>query len=268
MGEDKWARWLKEDRWPEQRAALGTALSSVRDKVLQMARLQPGERVIDLGAGTGLLGLKAAEMVGSGGAVIFLDFSREALREAASQARIGCERFVVGDVLACPVREGLVDAIVVRSLLIYIRDRLAAAREMARILKRSGRVAIYEPINRRRDWGVDMTGFEDVAAAYLTVMDSFPITNLDEGRLAADFRVAGFASVDIDLIETRLPLDGKGWVHSLKHGAPSGYSAYDMLLAAGVTRARAEEFVQTCTRRIGDRPVTMTFPAMYMVATR
>lgn len=268
MAEDKWARWLKEDRWPAQRTALASALDSVRDKVLDMAQLRPSESVVDLGAGTGLLGLKAAEAVGPQGHVIFLDISADALREAALQAQVGCERFVAGDALACPIREGLVDAVVVRSLLIYIGDRSTAAREIARILKRGGRAAIYEPINRRRHWGVDMTGFEDVAGAYLAVMDSFPITNLDERHLAADFLAAGFASVDIDMVETRLSLDGKGWAHSLKHGAPSGHSAYDILLAAGVSRDRAEQFVETCVRRIGDRSVIMTFPAMYMLAIR
>jgi len=268
VAEDKWARWLKEDRWPAQRTALASALDSVRDKVLGMAQLQPGESVVDLGAGTGLLGLKAAETVGPEGHVIFLDISADALREAALQAQVGCERFVAGDALACPIREGSVDAVVVRSLLIYIGDRSTAAREIARILKRGGRAAIYEPINRRRHWGVDMTGFEDVAGAYLAVMDSFPITNLDERHLAADFLAAGFASVDIDMVETRLSLDGKGWAHSLKHGAPSGHSAYDILLAAGVSRDRAEQFVETCVRRIRDRSVIMTFPAMYMLAIR
>ncbi len=40
---------------------LAAALDSVRDKVLAMALLQPGEKVIDLGASTGLLRLKATE---------------------------------------------------------------------------------------------------------------------------------------------------------------------------------------------------------------
>lgn len=268
MAEDKWARWLKEERWPEQRDMLAAALDSVRDKVLEMAQLRPGERVIDLGAGTGLLGLKAAEMVGPDGAVVFQDISADSLREAVSHAHVGCERFVIGDALACPIRDGWADAVVIRSVLIYLSDRLAAAREMARILRPDGRAAIYEPINRRRDWGVDMTGFEDVATAYRAAMDSCPITNLDEHHLAADFRAAGFASAEIHIVETRLALDGTGWVHSLKHGAPTGYSAYDMLLAGGVSRQRADGFVETCARRIGERTVTMTFPAMYMLAVR
>jgi ubiquinone/menaquinone biosynthesis C-methylase UbiE len=268
VAEDKWARWLKEDRWPAQRTALASALDSVRDKVLGMAQLQPGESVVDLGAGTGLLGLKAAETVGPQGHVIFLDISADALRHATSLAHVGCERFVVGDALACPIREGLVDAVVVRSLLIYIDDRSAAAREIARILKVGGRAAIYEPVNRRRQEVLDMTGFEDVAAAFQSTIDTNTLTNFDEHTLAADFRQAGFTSVEIEMGESRFPVNGKGWAHSFKHGAPSGYSAYDSLLAAGVSRQRADEFVAAGERQIGDRWVVMTCPAMYMLAVR
>src|SRR3989304_9041931 len=160
MPEDKWAQWLKEKRWPDQRTPLAASLDTVRDRVLAMADLQPGERVIDLGAGPGLLGLKAAEMVGQDGAVILLDISADALREAASEARVGCG-FVVADALACPVHDGWADAVVMRSVFIYIPDRRAAARELARVVKPGGRVAVYEPLNRRAEWGGDTTGLED-----------------------------------------------------------------------------------------------------------
>ncbi len=268
MAEDKWARWLKEDRWPAERTALASALDSVRDKVLDMAQLQAGESVVDLGAGTGLLGLKAAETVGPQGRVIFLDISADALREAGSQAQVGCERFVVGDALACPVRDRWADAVVIRSVIIYMPDKAAAAREIARIVKIGGRAAIYEPVNRRRQEVVDMTGFEDVAAAYRSTMDVNPLTNFDEHTLAADLRQAGFSSVDIEMGESRFSVDGKGWAHSFKHGAPSGHSAYDTLLAAGVSRQRADEFVEAGERQIGDRWVVMSCPAMYMLGVR
>lgn len=268
MAEDKWARWLKEERWPDQPAALKAALDSVRDKVLALAEVQPGESVIDLGAGTGLLGLKAAETVGSDGTVIFFDVSADALREAVPQAHVGCERFLVGDALTCPIRDSWANAVVIRSVLIYMPDKLAAARELARILKAGGRAAIYEPINRRMQHVVDMSAFDDVAAAYRSAMDMSPLTNFDEHTLATDFREAGFASVEIEMGETRMPVNGKGWAHGFKHGAPRGYSGYDMLLAGGVSRERADEFVAAGERQLGDRWAVMACPAMYMLAVR
>src|SRR5439155_19225844 len=93
--EDKWSRWLKDERWPDRRDPLEAARQDVRDHILELARLQWGEVVVDLGAGTGLPGLKAAPLVGPGGVAFFLDISRDSLESAASQATTGRECFVV-----------------------------------------------------------------------------------------------------------------------------------------------------------------------------
>ena len=70
---DRWADWLVRGR---DRGATDVqvqrrrrALDRVRDRVLRQARLRPGERVVDLGAGTGLLALEARKRVRAAGAV-------------------------------------------------------------------------------------------------------------------------------------------------------------------------------------------------------
>ncbi len=68
--------------------------------------------------------------------------------------------------------------------------------------------------------------------------------------------------------ETRMPVDGKTFAHGFRHGAPAGYSAYDMLLAGGVSRERAEEFVEAGERELGNRGEVATCPAMHMLAVK
>ncbi len=86
MPDDKWSRWLNDERCGDHRRLLEFALNAVRDRILGIADLRSGERLIDLGSGTGLLGLGAAEILGPSGAVAFVDISDDSLRTAAAQA--------------------------------------------------------------------------------------------------------------------------------------------------------------------------------------
>jgi len=268
MTEDKWARWLNKDRWPEQKAPLEAALNSVRDHILELGELKPGQRVLDLGAGTGLLGLRAAEIVGQTGGVTFLDISAGALKTAAAAPPAGCEHFLVADGIHLPLLDDWADAVVARSVLIYIQDRRAAANEIARVLRHGGRFVAYEPINRRMEQIIDMTGFEDVEQAYTSAMETNPLTDFDENDLVGAFREAGFSPVEIETGESRFPVRGKEWVHGFKHGAPAGYSGYDMLLAGGISAGRADEFLAVGERQIGDEWRAWSCPHVYITAVR
>jgi len=268
LSSDKWSRWLNEERWGDQRDLLETALSAVRDRILGLADLHPGNRVVDLGAGTGLLGLVAAQRVGPGGQVVLVDISHGSLNTAGEQAPAASVHFAVGDALQCPITDGWADAVVMRSVLIYIPDRFASAIEIGRVLRPGGRFAAYEPINRRMEQIVDMTGFEDVEDGYRKAMDLNTLTNFDENDLVDAFRRAGFASVQIEMDESRFPVRGKEWAHGFRYGAPAGYNGYDMLLSVGVSAERADEFLAHGERQLGDEWRVWSCPCVYIMAVR
>lgn len=110
--------------------------------VLARAEIKPGHQVLDLGTGTGSVALAAAEQVGPTGRVTGVDISREMLAKARGRARQrSCTNidFKEGAAEAIPASAESQDTILASLSMMYVIDRAAAAREVARVLRRGGR---------------------------------------------------------------------------------------------------------------------------------
>jgi len=107
--------------------------------VAQFLAPRPGERVLDVGAGTGVL---LAQLYRQGAQVTGLDRSGAMLREA-EKACPGCD-LVLGDAMAMPFPEETFDAVVCVDALHHFPDRERALQEMIRVLKEGGRLLILD----------------------------------------------------------------------------------------------------------------------------
>ena len=114
----------------------------VVDRVLAWADLQAGERVLDLGTGTGAVAEKAALAVEPGGQLVAIDISPEMLALAGRRADQASLKFQVeeGSAESIPATDASFDVILASLALMYVIDRPAAAREMARVLRPGGRL--------------------------------------------------------------------------------------------------------------------------------
>ncbi len=113
----------------------------VAQAMLDRAALKPGERVLDLGTGTGSLALRAATAVGPGGGVRGVDISSDMLRIAGRRAtELGLDHveFREGRAEALPAEDSTFDVVLASLSLMYVIDRAAAAQEIARVLRRPG----------------------------------------------------------------------------------------------------------------------------------
>jgi demethylmenaquinone methyltransferase / 2-methoxy-6-polyprenyl-1,4-benzoquinol methylase len=108
---------------------------------------QPGERVLDVATGTGMV---AAALAGhSACEVVGLDQSEAMLAEA--RARVSTDpslaarvKLVRGEAEQLPFADGEFDALTFTYLLRYVDDRAATMRELARVVKPGGRVGMVE----------------------------------------------------------------------------------------------------------------------------
>jgi ubiquinone/menaquinone biosynthesis C-methylase UbiE len=121
---------------------------ALRQKLVRLARLKPGESVLDVGCGTGTLAIAAKRQVGPEGSVAGLDASPEMIARAAKKAKkAGIEvTFQEGPAQALPFPEAQFDVVLMTVMLHHLprKVRQVATGEARRVLKPGGRVLAVE----------------------------------------------------------------------------------------------------------------------------
>jgi SAM-dependent methyltransferase len=150
----------------------------VVENVIARAGLEPGHRVLDLGTGTGAVAERAAPVVGQ---VVGVDVSAEML--ALAQQRIAARgltnvAFREGRAEELPADDGSFDAVLASLSLMYVIDRVAAAREIARVLRPGGRLvgAVWAGPDR-----CDIVRFQQIAGSFAPPP---PVPGVGPGALA------------------------------------------------------------------------------------
>ncbi|HZA04565.1 MAG TPA: methyltransferase domain-containing protein [Propionibacteriaceae bacterium] len=119
-----------------------------RDELLDRLDLQPGQRVLDIGSGTGQLAFALADRVTPGGSVDGVDAGSEMVSRAerANRRRGRPVTFATARAQQLPFPEGTFDAVTCTLALHHVArdDRATAVGEMYRVLRPGGRVLIAE----------------------------------------------------------------------------------------------------------------------------
>jgi demethylmenaquinone methyltransferase/2-methoxy-6-polyprenyl-1,4-benzoquinol methylase len=126
-----------------------------RERAAELARVGPGDRVLDVATGTGDLAIELARRVSPGGEVVGSDFAEGMLARARAKASAGdgehvLPRFEWGDALELPYEDNLFDAATVGFGARNFSDLARGLAEMVRVVRPGGRVVVLEFTNPTR----------------------------------------------------------------------------------------------------------------------
>lgn len=285
---DPWADWLLGRRQGGAAAPSGgdrERLERFRDTVLTGAAIRAGDTVLDLGCGDGLIGLAALERVGATGTVIFTDISERLLahcRARADELGLGARcRFLTApaDDLSA-LADASVDVVTDRSVLIYVADKARAFSEIHRVLRRGGRLSLFEPVNRFKleqpcgslggyDLGPLGHLADRVAAAFACNRDGDnPMLDADERDLVRFADRAGFAEVAAHLVLSLTPAFAQDPAMLLR-SAPNPLSpTLDEAIAQTLTAEEAEWFRAAFTDAVLNRRGRIRFAGCHLRARK
>lgn len=142
--------WAEDLGYPPELARVPDAVAESFAGVanpFSLGRLEPGERVLDVGSGAGTDSLVAALMVGPKGSVIGIDMTPEMLAKAragAAEIGLGNVTFVEGEAEALPFADASFDVVVSNGVIDLIPDKDAVFAEIHRVLAPGGRIQIAD----------------------------------------------------------------------------------------------------------------------------
>ncbi|HSA07545.1 MAG TPA: methyltransferase domain-containing protein [Candidatus Gastranaerophilales bacterium] len=281
-----WTDWLENSRFSYmsevQKQQTLRWLFNVRDHILDRAKLKSNDTLIDIGTGTGLLGFGAYEQLKETGKVIMSDAFADCLEQCGKIAeKCGIQdkiEFLQSDAADIKLPDNSVDVVVMRSVLAHILNKSKPVQEFYRILKKNGRISIFEPIIRKNTKYYELIepenfpNYEKIKEIEqkMSSDENDPLVNFDENTLGNDFLNAGFKNVNI-IVSTESstyevdPAMIDPWFNT----PPSpGRPNLKQRFIEFMSEKEVNEFIENLRFYLGGKTITLNSPVAYVYAEK
>ena len=200
------------EAWYRWSPTLNQWLGKATDKMLEMAGITGGHRVLDIAAGAGEQSITTAKKVGPSGYVLATDISSNILEYANKMAQIAGVNNIETKVMDgenLTLEDETFDAVISRVGLIYFPDQQKALKEMLRVLKSGGKVAaiVYSTPEENKFFSVPVSIIRSRAKLPPPLPGQpGPFSLGAEGIIDKVFSQAGFKNVRSELVDSPLLL--------------------------------------------------------------
>jgi SAM-dependent methyltransferase len=193
--------------WAAHAERFDRAVAGYHGPFLDAAAIGQPDQVLDIGCGTGQTTRHAAQLAGAGGA-LGVDLSAEMIavaRQLAAAENLANVRFEQADAQIYPFRPGSFDVAISRTGAMFFGDPGAAFANIARALRRGGRltVLVWQGLDRNewiRDLRAALAAGRDLPAP--PAGQPGPFAFADPGRLSSFLAGTGFDDVQVQGVET------------------------------------------------------------------
>lgn len=269
--------WTGEDAatWLAMADQRERALAPVLNDLMAAAALQPGERVLDVGCGTGPTTAAAAAAVAPDGAVTAIDLSPELIAAARRRLPDPGVTWVVGDAESYPLPDFAHDVVISRFGVMFFGDPYAAFRNFWRSTRLGGRLAVtvWPPRDENDYFAVPLAAVFRALDRLGEPYDPVPVTRGpfafgDPGFVVELLNRTGWIEVDLHTVDTELTVAEPGSPpERVAEGILRGGAPREVLAGRtdAVRRAALEELAGELASRMG--PSGLRLPARFRVVT-
>lgn len=199
-GWDKASRYY-EKFWHKQ-------LKPAQDRMMEIANIQPGQKVIDIACGSGLVSFRAAELVGEKGLILGNDISESMINlclELADKRKIRNIGFERMDAEQLNVKDNEFDIALCALGLMYVPNPINALKEMYRVLKPGGKAVALVWGQRDRCGWAEIFNIVDKRVSSEVCPMFFNLGNRE--MLSMSFAAAGLSDLSTERLNIPLEYD-------------------------------------------------------------
>jgi SAM-dependent methyltransferase len=252
-GWDKAAEYY-DGYWADQ-------LKPAQKRLLEMAALQPGERVLDVACGTGLVTFPILEAVGEEGEVVGTDLSAEMVERVSKEAtergvhNVSFQRMDAED---SSLPDSSFDVVLCALGIMYVGSPLEALKQFRRVLKADGRAVVAT-------WGARANcGWAEIFPIVDSKVRSEVFFQQGTGEsLRMTFEMAGFDEIEVDRISTTLHYDSAEDACGAAFAGGPVALAYSRFDETTRSEAHAEYLASIDPFRVNDR---FEIPGEFVIA--